>query len=136
MQPAQPSNAAHVILLSAADSHQPLIAAACLDVQKAASRASDSHALAPQMESTPEAESSIRTTAQLAAEIRQAAGHWAALQVDVLLVLGPCCTLAGFPPWALQFTQIYHLGALQRCHQKHVEQAMQAYYSTKQRFGK
>lgn len=112
----------HIHVLSAADAHQPLIAAAKLRSQPAP----EHH----------QGNAAVRTTEMLSHEIQEAAGHWAALQADVLLVLGPCSTLAGFPPWALQFTQIYHLGLLARCKQVHVQEAMHDFQSTQQRFGK
>ncbi len=111
-----------VLMLSAADSRQPLVAAARL--QSSPTGSDLQQCVSP------------RTTQQLADEITRAAGHWAAVQVDVLLVMGPCCTLAGFPPWALQFTQIYHLGLLAACKQVQVQQAFQRFWSTQQKFGK
>ena len=78
----------------------------------------------------------VRTTEQLSDEICQAGGRLAASQADVLLVLGPCSTLAGFPPWALQFTQIYHLGLLASCQHPQVQEAIHKFSMTQQRFGK
>ena len=112
----------HIRVLSAADAHKPLIAAAQLRLQPAP----EHH----------QSDAAVRTTEMLSHEIQEAAGPWAALQADVLLILGPCSTLAGFPPWALQFTQIYHLGLLACCKQAHVQEAMHEFQSTQQRFGK
>lgn len=119
---AAPTLPLHIHVLSAADAHMPLIAAAQLRPQPAPKH--------------HQSNAAMRTTEMLSHEIQEAAGHWAALQADVLLILGPCSTLAGFPPWALQFTQIYHLGLLARCKQVQVQEAMHEFQSTQQRFGK
>lgn len=50
-------------------------------------------------------------------------------------VIGPVLTLAGYPPWPLSFTQIYHLGRLRHVTRKVIERTFKQYGVVLQRYG-
>ena len=50
-------------------------------------------------------------------------------------VFGSCFTLGGFPPWVLQYAEIYHLVCLQKLSKERLACQLQRYATTRQRFG-
>ena len=50
-------------------------------------------------------------------------------------VFGSCFTLGGFPPWLLQYAELYHLGSLGKLKEQQLRSQLQRYSATKQRFG-
>lgn len=53
-----------------------------------------------------------------------------------LQVAGPYLTLAGFPPYLVAFSELYHLGCLRTLTEEHVASALARYKRTAQRFGR
>ena len=50
-------------------------------------------------------------------------------------VFGSCFTLGGFPPWLLQYAEIYHMGGLAKLREPQLRAQLQRYSATKQRYG-
>lgn len=50
-------------------------------------------------------------------------------------VFGETLTLAGYPPWTVRFSEIYHMGDLAHVTQRQLTGALQRYCRTSQRFG-
>jgi hypothetical protein len=50
-------------------------------------------------------------------------------------VFGPVLTMAGYPPWPLRFSEIYHMGRLAGMTRQALRQALRRYCRTSQRFG-
>ena len=50
-------------------------------------------------------------------------------------VFGKSFTLAGYPPWPLRATEMYHMGRLEDVSVRLLQQTLHAYCSTAQRFG-
>lgn len=50
-------------------------------------------------------------------------------------VIGETLTLAGYPPWPLRFTQIYHMGRLSGINEKVLKRTLTSYGSVLQRYG-
>ena len=50
-------------------------------------------------------------------------------------IFGPLLTLAGFPPWLVRHSEIYGMGNLAKAHCDTVNEALQRYCRTTQRFG-
>jgi hypothetical protein len=116
------SSAVSVHLLSAADSHWPLVAAARKQNPSICGSSSSS-------------QSSSATAAGLEDQIRRVAGRAAALQPELVLVFGRTLTLAGYPPWSLRFSEVYYLGSLARMTRTRLHATLGHYYRTTQRFG-
>ena len=53
----------------------------------------------------------------------------------VLQVFGNHFSLAGYPPWPIRVTEMYHMGQLSRISLKHLENKFLRYSRTMQRFG-
>lgn len=50
-------------------------------------------------------------------------------------VCGQAFTTAGFPPWMLRFSELYHLGSLATVTDRQLSRALQKYSNVSQRFG-
>lgn len=50
-------------------------------------------------------------------------------------VFGRTFTLAGYPPWSIRFSEIYHMGELTDFTRRKLTDALQRYCKTPQRFG-
>ncbi len=48
---------------------------------------------------------------------------------------GKAFTLAGFPPWLLRFSELYHLGALEAVTLRQLARTLRKYSNVTQRFG-
>lgn len=60
----------------------------------------------------------------------------AALQVpDLMLVFGRTFSLAGYPPWPIRVTEIYHMGRLSQVSDSLLQNTWHQYSRTVQRFG-
>ena len=53
----------------------------------------------------------------------------------MLQVFGNHFSLAGYPPWPIRVTEMYHMGQLSRVSHKHMEDTFLRYSRTMQRFG-
>ncbi|GAB4824259.1 hypothetical protein N2152v2_011305 [Parachlorella kessleri] len=80
-------------------------------------------------------ESAIAAPARLRERLGEAAGSLASAELDLLLVFGEAFTLAGYPPWAVRTSEIYHMGLLQQLRWQDLQRVLQRYLGTKQRFG-
>jgi hypothetical protein len=67
--------------------------------------------------------------------VRAAAGPVAAMEPDMLVVVGCAFSPGGFPPWMLQTTEMYHLGSLPAVTAKELGAVLQRHCATRQRFG-
>lgn len=50
-------------------------------------------------------------------------------------VIGDCLSIAGYPPWALRTSEMYHIGPLQSISQASIQATLRQYNRTVQRFG-
>jgi undecaprenyl pyrophosphate synthase len=50
-------------------------------------------------------------------------------------VFGRTFSLAGYPPWSIRFSEIYHMGELTDFTRRKLTDALQRYCKTPQRFG-
>lgn len=55
--------------------------------------------------------------------------------LHMVQVFGKVFSLAGFPPWPVRFSEMYHLGELQEATPQKILNALQRYCRTSQRFG-
>eukprot|EP00884_Botryococcus_braunii_P012208 jgi/Botrbrau1/20989/Bobra.0144s0008.1 len=62
-------------------------------------------------------------------------GPAAIMEPALALVVGPVLTLAGYPPWPLSFTQIYHVGVLRKVTKRVLERTFRQYKVVFQRYG-
>jgi hypothetical protein len=53
----------------------------------------------------------------------------------LLQVFGDAPTLAGYPPWAVRASEIFHMGPLEQLQPADLQHAMHRYLGTMQRFG-
>ncbi len=53
----------------------------------------------------------------------------------MLQVFGKAFTLAGYPPWPLRATEMYYMGRLRDVSTSSLQQTLQRYCHTVQRFG-
>ena len=60
-------------------------------------------------------------------------GTWQ--QFQLLQVFGSCFTIGGFPPWMLQYAEMYHMGQLQGINRLQVRAQFAKYAGTTQRNG-
>lgn len=74
------------------------------------------------------------TAQELDRELRGLQSHLPDPQV--VMVLGEDMSLAGYPPWNIQVSEIYCLGPATHVSRKHIARVMQRYFCTMQRFGK
>lgn len=66
----------------------------------------------------------------------QAAEHDADLsEMDMILVLGPVFSLAGFPSWQARSSEVFHIDSTASDAASSVQHVLNAYFSTLQRFG-
>ena len=73
--------------------------------------------------------------AYLQARLASTLGPAASAATDLLLVLGPVLTLAGFPAWKARFCEIVHLGPVAADVAPAVRAALARYRQVLQRFG-
>jgi hypothetical protein len=81
-------------------------------------------------------ERAISAPATLRSWLQHASGRLAALEPDMVLVFGAAFTLAGYPPWAVRVSQIYHMGPLASVTSSKLDAVMRKFSMTKQRFGR
>lgn len=74
------------------------------------------------------------TAQELDQELRGLQSHLPDPQV--IMVLGEDMSLAGYPPWNIQVSEIYCLGPATHVSRKHIARVVQSYFRTMQRFGK
>ncbi|CAL8470427.1 g9969 [Coccomyxa elongata] len=77
----------------------------------------------------------LLTPADLDAQIARLAGDAAVREPDLILVFGKTFTLAGYPPWPIRFSEIYHMGELATFSRADFCDALRRYCKTSQRFG-
>jgi undecaprenyl pyrophosphate synthase len=56
-------------------------------------------------------------------------------EADIILVIGPVFTLAGFPPWQARSSEVYHIDCQASDALISVQRVVEAYFATLQRFG-
>lgn len=127
---APPSLKCGVWLLSGADAERPLIEAAAAGLQKVAT-SGDCDVIDPCRLDVP----LVTTSSSLTDELLRCTGGCVALEPDLALVCGDAFTTAGFPPWLLRFSELYHLKPLLSVSQADVKAALCQYSKVKQRFG-
>ncbi|KAG2422628.1 hypothetical protein HXX76_010409 [Chlamydomonas incerta] len=123
------SNAAtkrvRVRVLSAADAYSPVLEAA-----RRGGRCAGCDELLP-LQGGPYREGLARLRGQL----QQLAGSEVLLQPELVLVVGPALTLAGYPPFQVAASEILHIGPATQLCQSKVDRALAKYLRTEQRFG-
>ncbi|KAK9915644.1 hypothetical protein WJX75_002087 [Coccomyxa subellipsoidea] len=77
----------------------------------------------------------LLTPAELDAQMASLAGPAAVREPDLVLVFGRTFSLAGYPPWSIRFSEIYHMGELTDFTRRKLTDALQRYCKTPQRFG-
>lgn len=74
---------------------------------------------------------------RLRARIAAATGSSSvALEPDLLVVFGPCLTLAGFPAWATRASEIYYGGPLSQASGSKLASILRRHARTRQRHGR
>ncbi|KAG2494224.1 hypothetical protein HYH03_007580 [Edaphochlamys debaryana] len=73
--------------------------------------------------------------ARLKGQVAQLAGPRALTEPELVLVVGPALTLAGYPPLAVAQSEILHLGPAAALGRQAVDGAMHKFLRTEQRFG-
>lgn len=114
-----------ISVLSQHDCVSALVAAAQQGLEPRSCQDGISHSQAEQPEST----------AWLSNRLHQSSLSAAMAEPELLLVFGRSFTLAGYAPWPLRSTEMYHMGRLKDITVCLLHHTLQQYCNTAQRFG-